>query len=49
MRRAGGEDEYPVGESDRLVDIVRDKHGDHAAAFDEPRQIALHLKSPTVH
>jgi hypothetical protein len=34
MSRARGEDEYPVGERDRLVDVVRDKHGGDPPAFD---------------
>ena len=43
LRGARGKHEDPVGESDRLVDVVGHEHGDHATAFDEPRQIALQL------
>ena len=43
MRGARGKHEDSIGESNRLVDVVGDEHGDHAAALDEPRQIALQL------
>ena len=43
MRGPRRKHENPVGESDRLVDVVGDEHGDHGPAFDEPRQIALQL------
>ena len=43
MRGPRGEHEDPIGERDRLVDVVGDEHGDHAPALDELRQIALQL------
>ena len=43
MSRAGGKYEHPVGETDRLADIVRHQHGDDAAAFDELAEVATHL------
>jgi hypothetical protein len=45
MRRPRGKHEDAIGESNRLVDVVGDEHGDHTTALDEPRQIALQLPS----
>ena len=43
MRGAHGEHEDSIGEGNRFVKVVGDEHGDHAAAFDEPRKVALQL------
>src|ERR1700722_17800094 len=43
MRGAHRKHKDAIGEGDRLVNVVGDEHGDHAAAFDEPRQVALQL------
>ena len=43
MRRARRKDEYPVGQRDRLIDIMRHEQCNHLAAFDEPGEIAAQL------